>query len=495
MKKLIFSLTLLSFAYSNASIAQGTLTFEGEYESGKATYEYIEGDMQQRLLNGKFQYEEVRDITTRDGENEILVTGNFINDKKHLAWGYTIKSLADTGLTESIIGNYLEGQKSGLWTHRIRANADDIEMKVVQASFIKNQFRGPFKYSFENTISVNIKKLTVTGSFDAKGLMDGDWNINYTNGIDEEFKDVMKFQHGVMAYRSFHNMTKGEVLESVNDVDFVNAYFINMDRLDSSSVVDEKKYGSKSKVVDHPILKEVFGVWVELSPLNINNEYNASIPNGLIKKGEIVNKQTLAINAEIIDWKETPNGKLEFEKEQAIQKAFDTKINVANIQFDQKNYRQALPLYKEALAIKKESFATKRISEIEEFLRVEEEKKQFITAINSRYDLWKGNEKMLASEDYYGKKKHLFEASIIALDYEKKQLLSAHQETRAFIERRAMEELSVEALRGFQTALDEVIRLQDQIKALTKREDTKELEKTLKKMEDPGAISKTIMAG
>ncbi|GEM_PF-432140 len=495
MKKLIFSLTLLSFAYSNASIAQGTLTFEGEYESGKATYEYIEGDMQQRLLNGKFQYEEVRDITTRDGENEILVTGNFINDKKHLAWGYTIKSLADTGLTESIIGNYLEGQKSGLWTHRIRANADDIEMKVVQASFIKNQFRGPFKYSFENPISVNIKKLTVTGSFDAKGLMDGDWNINYTNGIDEEFKDVMKFQHGVMAYRSFHNMTKGEVLESVNDVDFVNAYFINMDRLDSSSVVDEKKYGSKSKVVDHPILKEVFGVWVELSPLNINNEYNASIPNGLIKKGEIVNKQTLAINAEIIDWKETPNGKLEFEKEQAIQKAFDTKINVANIQFDQKNYRQALPLYKEALAIKKESFATKRISEIEEFLRVEEEKKQFITAINSRYDLWKGNEKMLASEDYYGKKKHLFEASIIALDYEKKQLLSAHQETRAFIERRAMEELSVEALRGFQTALDEVIRLQDQIKALTKREDTKELEKTLKKMEDPGAISKTIMAG
>ena len=126
MKKLIFSLTLLSFAYSNASIAQGTLTFEGEYESGKATYEYIEGDMQQRLLNGKFQYEEVRDITTRDGENEILVTGNFINDKKHLAWGYTIKSLADTGLTESIIGNYLEGQKSGLWTHRIRANAVDI---------------------------------------------------------------------------------------------------------------------------------------------------------------------------------------------------------------------------------------------------------------------------------------------------------------------------------------------------------------------------------
>jgi hypothetical protein len=491
--RLTFALLFLSFI-TVETFGQGTLTFEGEYESGKASYEYIEGDMQQRLLNGKFQYEEVREIATRDGENEILVTGNYINDKKHLAWGYTIKSLADTGMTESIIGNYLEGQKSGLWTHRIRTNADDKEMKVVQASFIKNQFRGPFKYSFENPVSVNIKKLTVTGSFDAKGLMDGDWNINYTNGIDEEFKDVMKFQHGVIAYRSFHNMTKGEVLESVNDVDFVNSFFINMDRLDSSSVVDEKKYGSKSKAVDHPILKEVFGVWTTLST-NINNEYNASIPNGIIKKGEVVNQQTLAVNAEIIDWKETPKGKLEFEKEQAIKKAYDTKINVANIQFDQKNYRQALPLYKEAIAIKNESFANKRISEIEEFLRIEEEKKQFITAINSRYDLWKGNEKMLASEDYYGKKNHLYEASIIALDYEKKQLLTAHQETRAFIERRAMDELSIEALRGFQTALDEVIRLQDQIKALTKREDTKELEKTLKKMEDPGAISKTIMAG
>ena len=495
MNKLIFLLLLFSFAYSNGSFAQGTLTFEGEYESGKATYEYVQGDMQQRLLSGKFQYEEIRDIPTRNGENEILITGNFNNDKKHLAWGYTIKSTADTGLTESIIGNYLEGQKSGLWTQRIRSNADDHEVKVVQASFIKNQFRGPFKFTFENPVSVNIKKLNITGSFDAKGLMDGDWNINYTNGIDEEFKDIMKFQHGVMAYRSFHNMSKGEVLETVNEVDFLNSFFINLDRLDSFSIVDEKKYGSKSKTIDHPILKEVFKVWTELTPVNTNNEYNAPIPNGIIKKGEMVSKKALEMNAEIIDWKETPKGKKEYEKMLAIQKAYDTKINVANIQYDQKNYRQALPLYKEALAIKNEAFANKRIADINEFLKVEEEKKQFITAINSRYELWKGNEKMLAAEDYYGKKKHLFEASVIALDFEKKQLLSAHQETRAFIERRAMDELTVESLRGFQTALDEVIRLQDQIKALTKREDTKELEKTLKKMEDASAISKTIMAG
>ena len=290
-------------------------------------------------------------------------------------------------------------------------------------------------------------------------------------------------------------MSKGEVLETVNEVDFLNSFFINLDRLDSFSIVDDKKYGSKSKTIDHPILKEVFKVWTELTPVNLNNEYNASIPNGIIKKGEMVSKKALEMNAEIIDWKETPKGKKEYEKMLAIQKAYDTKLNVANIQYDQKNYRQALPLYKEALAIKNEAFANKRIADINDFLKVEEEKKQFITAINSRYELWKGNEKMLAAEDYYGKKNHLYEASIIALDFEKKQLLSAHQETRAFIERRAMDELTVESLRGFQTALDEVIRLQDQIKALTKREDTKELEKTLKKMEDASAISKTIMAG
>ncbi len=474
---------------------QSNLTFEGEYESGKATYEYIEGDMQQRLLNGKFQYEELRDIPTRDGENEILVTGNYIQDKKHLAWGYTIKATADTGLTETVIGNYVEGQKSGLWTQRIRSNADDHELKVVQASFIKNQFRGPFKFNFEHPISVNIKKLVITGGFDSKGLMDGDWNIDYTNGIGEEFKDVMKFQHGVLAYRSFHNMTKGEVLESVNEVDFVGAYFINLDRLDSFSIVNDKKYGSKRTLVEHPILQEVFKVWNELTPLNFSNEYNASLPNGIIKKGEAVNAQGLMVNTQIIDWKETPQGKVEFEKEQAIQKAYDTKINVANIQFNEKNYRQALPLYKDALAIKNEAYASKRIAEIEELLRIEEEKNQFITAINSRYELWKGNEKMLEAEDYYGKKSKLYEASIIALDYEKKQLLNAHQETRAFIERRAMDQLTIESLRGFQAALDEVIRLQDQIKALTKRQDTKELEKELKKMEDPAAISKTIMAG
>ena len=99
MKKLIFLLILFSSAYANGSFAQGNFTFEGDYESGKATYEYVQGDMQQRLLSGKFQYKEIRDIPTRNSEHEILITGNFINDKKHLAWGYTIKSMVDTGLT------------------------------------------------------------------------------------------------------------------------------------------------------------------------------------------------------------------------------------------------------------------------------------------------------------------------------------------------------------------------------------------------------------
>ena len=124
----------------------------------------------------------------------------------------------------------------------------------------------------------------------------------------------------------------------------------------------------------------------------------------------------------------------------------------------------------------------------EELIHIEEEKKQLLVLVKNREDMWKGNDKMLEAEAYYGKKDKLYEASLIALDYQKKQLLSEYRETRTNISQVANDKLTLDNLNQYKAALDDAIALQDRIKQLTKKEDTKELEKELKKLEDPKAI-------
>ncbi|MEX2597853.1 MAG: hypothetical protein WEC59_13090 [Salibacteraceae bacterium] len=475
--------------------SQEVKLYEGSYEGGEAVYEYTEDATQQRVFNGSFSYNELRDMPERGGENELLITGTYKNNKKHLVWAVTVKSTAkDSGLTETIIGNYIEGEKSGLWTHRIRDNETDSLIKFGQASFIKNHFRGPFKYEFNKPDAQGLKSLKVNGSFDANGFLDGEWIVEYVDGTDTPFKDIMRYRHGVLAYRVFTNESSRERLEQMDKEGFVTGFFSNMKPVDSSAVVDGEKYGMRSGLkTDHRFLTPLFDAWTDLRKLKTGLDYDASIPMMLFKKGELTNPHRLDNMAEIIPWDETPKGKREMEEKQAVQKAYDKKITVADLQFEQGNYRQAIPLYKDALAIKKEEYPTAQVTKAEEALKKEEEKKQLITLVNSRETLWKGNDKMLRSDSYYGKKKHLFAGAIIVLDHYKGQLKMNHEETRAFLERKAYNQISMEDLKSFQKDLDEAVAFQDRLKELSKQEDTKDLEKEIKKVEDPAIIIKAVM--
>ncbi|MEQ9186280.1 MAG: hypothetical protein RLP15_00990 [Cryomorphaceae bacterium] len=468
--------------------SQSIQTYEGPFESGEATYEYTENPLHEKVFDGKFSYKEVRHIEQRGGENEILISGNFKADKKHLAWAVTVKPVDNKGTTETIIGNYLNGEKSGLWTHRIIENESNTEVKHVKASFIKNHFRGPFSYAFSDSTAQGINAMTIKGSFDNEGKLDGTWRIRYTDGNGASFADSMVYKHGVLAFRHFMQTNKPEVLEAADNTHLVNAFFLGMDKLDSFAVVDGEKYGLRKASVQHRILKPVFTSWMNLSASDVGNAYDSPLPTVLFKRGEIRNPGLLNNGMEIIPWKETPKGKLEHQEKMAIQRAYDTKINVADLQFNQKNYRQALPLYKEAFAIKAEAYAQDQAKKIEEIIRVEEEKKKQLVLVRNREDMWKGNDKMLEAESYYGKKDKLYEASLIALSHTKKTLFSTYRETRTHISQEAMDKLTVEDLVEYKAAIDEAIVLQDRIKQLTKVDDTKELEKELKKMEDPNAI-------
>lgn len=494
---LAFGLSMLL----QATFAQGTLTYEGPYLQGEATYQYTEDAKQQRVFNGPFAYTEVRNMPQRGGEQEILATGNYKNDKKHLAWAVTVKSTSkDSGLTETIIGNYAEGEKSGLWTHRIRRNSDDSEMRYGQASFIKNHFRGPFKMNYENESGVPYIGMEVTGKFNEAGLIDGAWKLRYADQDSVVFEDELRFKNGVLAYRSLKNVNSGEVLESYDDESRVNAFFNGMDRVDSFAVVDDQKLGLRKKKFEHEIIVPIIDAWTDMGKLDLGLNYNATVPMMIIRQGELNAHDRLMIAAELIDWAETPKGKAEIEAAKELQKAYDQKINVADLQFNQSNYRQAIPLYEAALKIKKdEAYPKQQIAIAQEEIRKEEEKMRLITVVSGRHTLWKGNDKMLTAEGYYGDKDKLYEAAIIALDYQKKKLNKNYGELLAYIDRKAYDNITLSALETLQGALDDLIAFQDQLKALSKQGDKddniKEMEKELKKMEDPNAIINRIKQG
>lgn len=487
-------------AVLQTSYAQGTLTYEGPYLQGEATYVYTEDAKQQRVFNGPFSYTEVRNMPQRGGEQEILATGNYKNDKKHLAWAVTVKSTSkDSGLTETIIGNYVEGQKSGLWTHRIRRNSDDSEMRYGQASFIKNHFRGPFKMTYENEKGEPYIGMEVNGKFNEKGLIDGEWKLRYADNDSVVFEDELRFRNGVLAFRSLKNVNSGEVLESYDDEARVNAFFNGMDRVDSFAVVNDQKLGLRHKQFEHEIIVPIIDAWTDMGKLDLGLNYNASVPMMIIRQGELNAAHRLMIAAELIDWDETPKGKAEIEAAQELQKAYDQKINVADLQFNQSNYRQAIPLYEAALKIKDEEYPKQRIAIAKEEIKKEEEKMRLITVVSGRHTLWKGNDKMLSAETYYGEKDKLYEAAIIALDHQKKQLNKNYGELLAFIDRKAYDNITLSSLETLQGALDDLIAFQDQLKALNKLDDKsdsiKDMEKELKKMEDPNAIINRIQQG
>lgn len=483
----------LTFVTSQYLRAQATMMYEGPFQQGQATYEYLQGPQQQQIFQGAFTYNELRAMPLRGGNQNILVTGHFKEGKKHLVWAVTVKNEDESsGVTETIIGNYIEGEKSGLWTHRISNNSDGSELRFAQASFLKNHFRGPFKLQYFNEEGSPYISIEVTGSFNEAGQLDGEWLLSYRDQEMNKYQDKLQFLNGVLAHRTLVDVNAEVELETYDQELKVASFFANMHPTDSFATVDGEKLGLRKKTLDHPLLLSIIDAWTDLSKIDLSLNYNASIPTMIVPQGELKDTKRLVVMAELIDWKETPKGKEEIAKAKALEEAYSQKLQVADLQFNQGNYRGAIPLYKEAIGIKKDQYPQDQIKKAEEEIRKEEEKMRLITVVSGRQTLWKGNDKMLKELSYYGKKEKLYEASIIALDHQKNTIQKSFGETIAFIDRKAYENLSIESLQTFQAALDEAIAFQDKLKAINKVEDTKDLEKELKKLEDPIAIINLI---
>lgn len=484
MKKL--TITLIALMSTLSIIAQETKTYKGPYGEGVAEYTYTENDKMQRLLSGKFQYTDTLEVAGR-GECQVMMTGSFRDDKKAGPWVASIKA-SDNSSNETVTGPFLNGQKSGFWTHRVTIGDKDI--KTSTATFNRNKFKGAFAYNYEPVEPVaTYQKLKIEGGFDNEGFFDGEWKIVYTDMNGVEIEDVLRYQHGVLAFRVQRETASGKEIERFDKESFVTAFFKNMQSLDSSSVVDEKKFGLRKKMNKHEVIVPIMKAWNDLEGVKLGNAYNASIPTMIVTKGEFAEPMYLQNEKEIIDWKDTPKGRAEWEEEQRILKEYKENIGKADAALSEKNYEEALKLYRYSSTLKKdETYPMEQIPKVEELILVRNKRNRLLGSVKEKAEmLEKEQDKIEADENFEKKQKHLHEAYHIGYDYQYRGLRSDHSRVRSNIENGLGEECDVADLEAYESDLKKILDYQAKVGSLIGT-DTKDLEKEVKKMEDPMEI-------
>jgi hypothetical protein len=469
--------------------SQEVKTYKGLYGSGFAEYGYAENDKFQRVMAGPFKYSDTAEIADR-GECVIQISGNYRDDKKAGPWVASVKS-TDNSSNETVTGMYLNGQKTGFWSHRLTVT--EMETKSLAATFNRNKFKGVFNYKFSPLVPQSgYKSIEIAGNFDNEGRFDGEWKVNYASADGGEFEDILRFQHGVLAFRLKREVSSQE-MERYDKEAFVASFFKNMNSKDSSSLVDGKKYGLQRSSFKHEIIIPVLKSLQE--PGEIVSGYLSPLTTSIIAQGEIFDQSYLNNSQEIIDWDLTPKGKAELLERQRIEREYNAQINDADAALKAKKLEDALRMYRLASTIKMdELYPTEQVSKVEEMIKVRNRKNRLLESIEEKEKSLDSEQKrMLGIEDFEKKQKHLFEAYNLSFDYLERKLKSDNSRVKANIANNLMDATEVSDLEAYETDLAFLLDFQKRVSKLI-GSDTKELEKELKKLEDPKAIVARLKA-
>ena len=483
--------------FSGVNLAQETKTYKGPYGTGFAEYSYTENDKTQRVFDGRFTYSDTLEIEDR-GECSLQMSGAYREDNKVTPWVTTIKGMSSES-NETVTGPYLNGQKLGLWTHRI--TLEDVDILTATASFNRNKFKGTFSYDYAPTVDVDplYKKLNVQGAFDGDGYLDGEWKFQYTNKQDAQIEEVARYQHGVLAFKVVRDVNTGKEIERYDKEAMVTAFFKDIQFPDSNAVVANVKYGILKQTNNHPILVPLMKAWNETSTVNLNNKSNASIPTMIIPRGEYSEPKYLVNMQEIVLWMDTPKGHKEWLEEQRIKEAYNAEVKKADEALAEKKFEDALAHYNAAHEIKSnEAHPISQIPKVEEMIRLRDTKNALLASVKEKNSLLASEQaRMLAVEEFEKKQKHLHEAYVMAYDASFKRVNGNHSKVITNLERSEtditfIESISILELELYESDLKELIALQAKVSGLI-GQDTKELEKELKKLDSAKLIETRLM--
>ena len=205
--------------------AQTVKTYTGEYtvgsSNGTATYLYTEDPASgNRVFNGKFTY------TGKDGSGKLLetVSGSYKNNLKDGFWIYNTKTVPGlrTISDKSFSGLYKDGFPNGIWklnyvtkfvsgTQLAGQSLTGTSITITgTANYQNGHLVGAFDFDNKQTGN-NIQPLSVHGSFDENGLMNGKWTIKLAaemNGsIVEQTRD---YKNGILMHKRYLDTKSGE---------------------------------------------------------------------------------------------------------------------------------------------------------------------------------------------------------------------------------------------------------------------------------------------
>jgi hypothetical protein len=267
--------------------------FKDKFQEGTSEYQYYVNDNYEIIYNGFFKYNGEKYLAIGQYKDN-LPEGNWIisaNNKVYSNWQTKIQ-------TNTLVkGAYSAGLLNGLWVYKnsfslpdLETNkfriGDEMDTDIAEATFVNNIFVGDIKFSR------SFEKVTITGSFDNKGLMKGLWT--YKKDYEE---DIIKYNNGVAYWRLIRELPTGKKTLFVDSTNFVNKFWANFDSTSNVSQFDGKVYYAEkvklngstrvgnsminltndninySRLFDNPAIS----IWQDVS-VDVYQSYNATNP-------------------------------------------------------------------------------------------------------------------------------------------------------------------------------------------------------------------------
>jgi formylglycine-generating enzyme len=359
---------------------QNTKQFQGNYENGTATYQYYENENFERIFQGSFKYKGIV-VDALKGKINLLITGQYKQNKKDSKWTYTLSDPALKGTTEIVTGNYTDGLMDGEWTSVTTINNTKKAVKKTVAHFKNNKITGELKFDYNAYTYKEYSTISIIGNFDESGLFQGIWTTNYTQGTIP-FEELRKYRNGVLYWLLHRRLSDGKILDKIDSAGFVDQFFQNYDSIKKIAAIRNQKYVYKENPDKYSGTLDLIVTATNYWTFNNKNSYYGSIsstnPMFIIDYG--YTPLNIFHEKVIINWASTREGEKQMWQEEQDSKVkiekYKLAIQKADTTFNAKQFATAIELYQAALLIFDDPYPKAQVQKAQLFIDKEKMAKE-----------------------------------------------------------------------------------------------------------------------
>lgn len=317
--------TLLILLLFTVNINSQTLkNYNGNYENGKANYQYYEEDNYERVFQGDFSY----NGDFHDGMNySIEIKGNYSNNLKNGFWSGKKTRLiyhyeyGNVKSEKTVQGNFLNGKKDGQWNYKqIYTSKDKVE---------KSEYSIRFS---ENTIVGNVDFINIIGFFGNNSEFEKEWKNK-----DENIEYIVEFNKNILIKFIARKNSNGEIIFKYDVSDIIKSLPNN---------TENKHFNIENEVYQ---IKQID----KLDEYNSEYIYILKFYNNVVSKLKEINSPISRIKHGSDDFEiKSPLIIYKLNKNEVYKKKeFDNYRKQADEFFENKQYQKAISYYENALEI------------------------------------------------------------------------------------------------------------------------------------------------